>query len=208
MRITRRGPSKDRSISLGRDIAAAAAARAVDGRVCGDACAKRCAQCGSMRCQCSCSPRCPDAARALSVDPQRYPIESAILPLVYEMKRLGLFVPCWSCEGHARPDGTLWKVPRVWFYCDSMVHLRLLTDGLGRLKHAGTIKSPWQVVVTFSDSDNPETTFSLEPALQPGETVSLRALQDDVSAIARSLQSMINVEARSLERETRAARAI
>jgi len=52
-----------------------------------------------------------------------FPIESGIAPLVFELKRLGVFEPCWSCEGHNDPGGNLWKIPRVWFYCDSVVQV-------------------------------------------------------------------------------------
>ena len=207
MRITRRNRSSERNRSLGRDIAEAASARSVEGRVCGEGCIMKCSSCGSTRCQCACSPHCPQAARALSVDPDDYPIESAILPLVFEMKRLSMFSPCWSCEGHARPDGSLWKLPKVWFYCDSTVAVRLLADGLGALKQAGKLRTPWQVVVTFSDPDNPDTTFSLEPVTSPGSAIALRSLQDDVAEIARSLKTMIGTEARSLQREARDALA-
>lgn len=205
MRIKRRNRSPEESRLLSQDIAAAASAAGVAGRVCGAACTMKCPQCGSTGCQCTCSPRCPGAARALSVDPDTYPIESLILPLVFEMKRHGVFTPCWSCEGHTRPDGSLWKLPRVWFYCDSTVPVRLLADGLGALKRAGKLRAPWQVVVTFSDPDNPDTTFSLEPVTSPGSSIALRSLQDDLAEIARSLKAMIGTEASSLQREARDA---
>ena len=35
-----------------------------------------------------CSRLCPDIERMLSSDPEKYPLESRIAPLVYELKRL------------------------------------------------------------------------------------------------------------------------
>jgi hypothetical protein len=144
-----------------------------------------------------CSRHCPDIPRALSSDPDNYPLEPRVAPLVYELKRLEVFEPCWSCEGHNHADGTLWKVPRVWFYCRSVVHLRVLADGLKELQLQGRLQVPWHIVVTFSDLDNAETTFSLEPC--PGEARPvLGALQKDVETIAAHLHDQVFAEARKL----------
>lgn len=201
MRIERRDGPADRVRRLASEISEAARARGVEGRVCGESCTAVCAKCGSTACQCECAPECPGAPRALSSDPERFPIEPGIAPLVFAMRRLGLFTPCWSCEGHLRPDGSLWKLPAVWFYSDSPVHVRLLSQGLSSLRTAGALSAPWHVVVTFSDADNPETTFSLEPAHAGGETLSLPALRKDAGAIAGALQRIINEEGRALQRE-------
>jgi hypothetical protein len=199
MRVARRERSPDRVRQLGSELATAAAPTLPEGRVCGESCTVKCPQCGSTACQCECSPRCPEAPRALSVEPDQHPIEAAILPLVYEMTRLGIFTPCWSCEGHLRPDGSAWKLPGVWFYCDSTVHLRLLSDGLKNLQLEKKLRGQWQIVVAFSDPDNPETTFALEPAA--GDATPLAALREDVAAIARSLESTLTLEARALQRK-------
>lgn len=103
------------------------------------------------RVPCSCSDGCPTALLTFSVYPYRYPIEPAIPPLVFEMKRLGMFSPCWSCEGHLSCVASISKLPKLWFYCDSTVYLRLLATGVNNLKHAGRLQSPWQIAVTFSD---------------------------------------------------------
>jgi hypothetical protein len=99
----------------------------------------------------------------LSSEGARYPIEPGVVGLVFEMKRLGVFTPCWSCEGHPQPDGTPHKLPQVWFYSDSLLHVRLLAAGVSKLKRDGRLSTPWQVAVTYSDPENPETTFALEP---------------------------------------------
>jgi hypothetical protein len=186
---------------LASEIAKAAASEGMQGRVCGEACTIRCPQCGSTGCQCRCSAQCPEAPRELSSDPVYHPIEPGIVPLVFEMKRLGLFDPCWSCEGHTRADGQVLKVPRVWFNCASMVHVRLLAGAVARLHASGKLAHAWQVVVTFSDPDNPYTTFSLEPATSPDIALSLSRLQEDAAAIARWLQTMLREEARKLQHE-------
>jgi len=96
--------------------------------------------------------------------------------------------------------GSLWKMPMVWFYCRSMVYLRLLGDSLNRMTGNGGIKVPWGVAITYSDPGNPDTTFSLQPA--PGERgdISLPELQCDARAIARMLEPMMEESARALIR--------
>jgi hypothetical protein len=198
MRIKRPSFSPDVARRHKADIAQAAGAYGVAGRVCGDACTITCERCGSTACQCKCSPHCPDAIRALSSDPQRHPIEQGIVGLVFALTRVGLFTPCWSCEGHTSPDGSLWKMPTVWFTCDATAHVRLLATGVAKLTNTKRLSTQWRVVVTYSDPDNPCTTFALEPA-QTVETPDLLAkLQGDADVIAHALQGMIINEGREL----------
>ncbi len=204
MRIERPKPSSERLRQFSDQVAKAVDARGIDGRVCGVHCAIVCPQCGSTACQCRCAPECPDAPATLSSDPQSHPIEPAADPLVYEMRRLGMFRPCWSCEGHLDPKGSLWKLPAVWFYCESLVHVRLLGAGLSRLSTNRTLKAKWQVVVTFSDPDNIETAFALEPKQPIGEGIGLTELRADLSAIARALPGLMTREARDLKASTQA----
>jgi len=124
-------------------------------------CAPDCPNAGPERC----SRRCPDIPVIPSSDPVNHPLESRIAPLAYEPKRLEAFHPCWSCVGHNGPDGKLWKIPRIWFYCESVAHLRVLADAVKELHLTGTLNVPWRVVPTFSEADNSGTTFSLEPDL-------------------------------------------
>ncbi len=200
MRIQRRTLPVRQTRRLSRATAKAAFTKCVEGRVCGQSCTIICHQCGSTSCQCSCSPYCPDAPEQLSCDPHKHPIERGIVPLVFEMKRLGLFYPCWSCEGHISKDGSLWKLPRVWFYCDSIVFVRLLADLIDSLKANAKLSVPWQVVVNFSDPDNPDTTFSLEPVPQIGDRSKLTSLQRDGDQIAKSLRFQISQQARLIQR--------
>ena len=203
MRIIDSTCSPDRLEQRRAELADALSPPRPPGRVCGETCAVACPRCGSKACQCQCSDACPEAPRALSADPEKYPIEPGILPLVFEMRRLGLFAPCWSCEGHLGPGEALWKLPRVWFYCDSTTHLRLLASGLRDLEIARKLSTRWQIVVTFSDTDNSATTFSLEPEPTAASASGLPALQQDVVVIAGALEGMIARQAATLRREMR-----
>ncbi len=98
----------------------------------------------------------------------------------------------------------MWKIPRVWFYCRSVVHLRVLADALEELHLDRRLSVPWRVVLTFSDGDNADTTFSPAPgSLAPGPAASrplLPALQRDVNTIAGPLRDVVFDEARKLSR--------
>ncbi len=103
----------------------------------------------------------------------------------------------------------MWKIPRVWFYCRSVVHLRVLADALEELHLDRRLSVPWRVVLTFSDGDNADTTFSLEPgALEPSPLApnrgaprpSLAALQRDLGTSAQHLREVVFEEARKLSR--------
>lgn len=190
MRIARHAASPEHAIELEREIARAAQGVRVEGRVCGAQCDARCGRCGSSQCQCACSPYCADAPRALTSDPA-FPVEPLVAPLVFEMKRSGLFDPCWSCEGHNSPGGALHKAPTVWFYA-SLTSLRLFAGGLAKLR----LHAPWRLALTHSDSDNPLPTFAIEA---PREGYALAQLQADIAAIARALPGMLKDEARALQ---------
>lgn len=179
----------------------------LQGRVCGALCDKKCPECGSSGCQCACSPDCPDLPRVLSPEPDLYPIEEAIAPLVFEMKRTGIFTPCWSCEGHLSPNSAaLWKIPQVWFYCDSVVHLRLLAEMLSQLKIDKVTQAQWEIAVGFSDANNPDTTFALRPQMKPDHGYSLWQLQADAAALAKNLESALAQKAEKLQSQTAGAR--
>jgi hypothetical protein len=133
-----------------------------------------------------CHRLCQAAPRRLSSDPTS-PVEPLIAPLAFELRRLGVFHPCWSCEGHSDAAGRPWKLPRVWFYANSVVHIRALGEALDRLFMEKRVSVRWRVVLTYSDPDNPDTTFSLEP--EPAAGARLSELQADARAIAESLDA-------------------
>jgi hypothetical protein len=146
-----------------------------------------------------CTTDCENLPRMLSSEPDEFPIEEGIAPLVFELKRTGFFFPCWSCEGHPDRSGALWKLPQVWFYCDSTLHLRLLAELLKMLETRKAVTASWSVAVTHSDRDNTETTFALQPYLQGRGDVSLTMLRSDVKAIAAALAEGIATAAQRLK---------
>jgi len=123
----------------------------------------------------------------LSSEGANSPVESLVAPLVFELKKLGVFYPCWSCEGHNDQSGKLWKIPRVWFYADSVIHIRALANAIDALFNSRRLSTRWKIVVTHSDSDNPDTTLSLEPETA-GKDRSLRDLQKDLGALSEGLE--------------------
>jgi len=144
-----------------------------------------CACCPDYKPSRGCHCDCAAAPRRLSSEGERSPLEPLVAPLVFELKRLGVFYPCWSCEGHTDAAGRVWKIPRVWFYSDSVVHARALADAVGRLHAARRLAARWHLVLTHSDAGNPDTTFSLEP--EPAAEQPLRRLQDDLRVMADEL---------------------
>ncbi len=142
-----------------------------------------CACCPDYRPSSGCHRHC--AAAAWRLAGEGGPLEPLVAPLVFELKKLGVFHPCWSCEGHDDAAGKLWKIPRVWFYSDSVVHVRALAEAIDRLYGAGRLSARWQLVLTFSDPANPDTTFSLEP--EPAADRALSGLQADLLAMAEEL---------------------
>ena len=144
-----------------------------------------CARCPDYAPSISCHRYCPAAPRRLSSEGEHSPVEPVVAPLVFELKKLGVFYPCWSCEGHTDRSGNLWKIPRVWFYADSVIHIRALAEAINRLSHARRLAAHWTVVVTHSDPANPDTTFSLEP--EPGMNQDLPALHGDLRVMADEL---------------------
>ena len=144
---------------------------------------------------------CPAAPRRLSSEGEQNPVEPLVAPLVFELKKLGVFYPCWSCEGHADQDGKVRNIPRVWFYADSVVQVRGLADATNRLFNAGRLSRRWQIVLTHSDADNPDTTFSLEPGPAPED--SLHALQGDLRVMSDELAASFWLACDALAAQTR-----
>jgi len=134
-----------------------------------------------------CHRNCRTAPRQLSSDPDNSPLEPLVAALVFELKKLGVFYPCWSCEGHENQSGKLWKIPRVWFYADSVIHIRALANAIDKLSNSRRLSVRWEIVVTHSDSDNPDTTFSLEPEAA-GRDKNLRELQNDLRVLSDELE--------------------
>jgi hypothetical protein len=146
-----------------------------------------CACSGSSLCRCGCAPDCPYAARQMSSDPDNFPIEAGILPLVFAFNCLGACHPFWSCEGHMGPSGKVNRLPRVWFYARSVLYPRLITEYAVKLHMKKLTNYPWYVTVTHSDAGNLDTAFSLEPNIAIEAEPSLASLHADIGAISENL---------------------
>jgi hypothetical protein len=115
-----------------------------------------------------------------------YPIEPKIVSLVFGFNCLRVCHPFWSCEGHAYPDGSLQRVPQVWFYARSLVYPKLIGDWLTSLHFKKRIAQPWHVCVSYSASSL-DTGFSIEPDMKTMSRVVLDELHDDVAVLAGTL---------------------
>jgi hypothetical protein len=154
----------------------------------------------STRCCCGCSARCQDAARFLSSEPDRYPIEPYVLPLVYVLASLRLVFPCWSCEGHLRPTGGLTRMPQVWFYSASTVYPELIAAHLAELTFRRTLAHAWTISVCPHTTGG-ATIFQIQPQqLDEAEVqaAELASLQNDLVTIADSLAPSLRALARHM----------
>jgi hypothetical protein len=147
----------------------------------------------SSTCCCGCTADCPDAPRQMSIEPDLYPIETGIAPLVMEFYALRLCPPCWSCEGHIDEAGKLKRLPRVWFHCREISYLGLIADRLFRLRFERAIGQPWQVRTELDDTKSAgETIFSLEPALRPGAALIIaNGFADAIRKAAKTRQTAL-----------------
>jgi hypothetical protein len=147
----------------------------------------------------SCSSQCQYAPRMMSSEPEKFPIEEAIAPLVYALYTLRLLTPCWSCEGHLGEDGKIGKLPKVWFYCDSDFYPRMIAQVIGNLQAHHKIGYSWMVrVLPFSQS-----TFSTTYSIEAGQSdAPLASLQKDVVVIGQQIrQQMLRLAHDYLKKE-------
>ena len=164
-------------------------------RVC-NGCTLLCSCSQSPTCTCNCSSSCPNAGNFLSSDPE-YPIEPNIVPLVYALKSMRSYVPCWSCEGHNDYAGNLSRLPRVWFYSASPFYPRILVEYLEHLRQKKKIQNPWQLSVISPTTDHYNLTFSLEPNLTLENATQLSSLRQDINVIAESMDISLRQAAHS-----------
>lgn len=144
-----------------------------------------------------CEPLCANISTTLTSDPD-YPIDHKIAPLAFTLKSLGVFDPCWSCEGHHAPfkltgiSPEIWRKPSVWFYADSVVHVRVLNEAVQKLYCDRLLNTRWHIVVVHSSPDNADTTFSLQPhPVSDAGSTTLDELQEDVLALALCLRNTV-----------------
>lgn len=144
----------------------------------------------SHDCTCACTPECDNIARVSSSDPERYPIEPAVVPLIYELNALRLVQTCWSCEGHRDAGDRLVKRPRVWFYSRAASYAQLLSEYLATLCARKSLRHPWQVSLV-SMGERACATYSIEPALETVEITDLAVLHHDLAVIGAGLAHRI-----------------
>lgn len=164
-----------------------------NGRPC-PGCDLRCPECGSASCLCNCGPECEQAPRNLSSEPEKFPIEEGIVPLVYAIYDMETGLPCWSCEGHEGLDGKIGKLPQVWFYVLHQAYPDLLAKFLWQLHFNGLIQHQWNVTVVSADNAT-DTTFSIVPDTN-GSTLDLDKLRQDIKVIGGRMYDDIAVLAR------------
>lgn len=154
--------------------------------------------CPSYNASVGCDRMCSHAPAFLSSEPETYPIDKLVAPLVFEIKKLGVFEPCWSCEGHNDTTGKLWKIPRVWFYSTSVVHVRALASAVTQLYAKHGLNTTWVVEIVHSDNDNPDTTFSLHPKLE-AKDLNIYQLQSDLKTIYTNIEYEFKLACESLK---------
>jgi len=161
-----------------------------EGRAC-PGCDLRCPECGSTSCLCNCGPDCKQAPQMLSSDPEKFPIEEGIVPLVYALSDMEIGLPCWSCEGHEGLDGKIGKLPQVWFYVLHQAYPDVLAKFLWQLHFNGHIQNQWGVTVISADNST-DTTFAIVPDTNGG-TLDLDKLRQDIRIIGKRMYDDISV---------------
>lgn len=145
----------------------------------------------------SCSAKCLDALSALSIDPERYPIEPSVMPLVFEMMATRVLETCWSCEGHMNEKNELWKIPQVCFYSPSEVYIKLIYQHLSELQQNKELNYQWHIVSTdFAQSNC--LTYSIQPKLNQSDEAHLGKLQMDLKTIAKNMSQRLKSYARDM----------
>jgi hypothetical protein len=160
------------------------------------ACAVPCPCSQSRACCCACSVHCPLAPRYLSSNPDRYPIEPGIVPLVYQLNVLRVIQPCWSCEGHQTAQGQFLRLPQVWFYSASVVYPQLIAEIVHEQKFRRLLGNDWQVAVCPQDYGKSVTTFALKPIQEQEKPLDLRGLRRDVQTLSCTLVEQVRQSAR------------
>jgi hypothetical protein len=145
-----------------------------------------------------CSYNCPAATRNMSSDPDRYPIENGVVPIVYAFYTLRKLMPCWSCEGHLDGHERLFKQPKVWFYSTSSFYPKLVAQALSQMNAEKLLTHDWMVkILPFSQSMY-TITYSVEPftiAKSKSDRDALLSLQTDLITIADNLRAEVFTQA-------------
>lgn len=135
---------------------------------------------------------CPNAPKALSTDPVKYPIEAPIVPLVYGLTTLRVVESCWSCGGHRATAHSPMKLPQVWINSPAGVYPELIAQHMGNLWRSRRLSYKWEVAVNAFQPDGAATTYVIRPNLGgESDAPDLDRLRHDLSNIAEALQLKI-----------------
>lgn len=168
-------------------------------------CRTPCAPHASRTCTCACAPDCDHVLIATSSEAARYPIEPHIASLVFAFNRLGVTPTYWSCEGHMLEEGKVRRPPQVWFYAQSPIYPKIISELTLKLKAQRKVHNPWHVTVSYTD-DHFTTGYNLEPQTFAIAKPNLQSMQQDTLAIAADLQAGVKELARNyLAQPTRKA---
>lgn len=159
-------------------------------RPCPD-CTIPCSCSSSAACPCDCSIECDEAPKKLSSDPEDFPIEAGILPLVYGLATLHLLPTNWSCEGHPAKGGMAPKLPRVWFYSSSLVYPHLIQEYLSDLYRQKRLTHPWVICLLSPESHEIEAVYSIEPKLHVDSEFDLPSYRRDIRVMSNSMDTEI-----------------
>lgn len=146
-----------------------------------------------------CSAKCDHAPYALSEEPERYPIEEHVVPLVFELTSMRLVQTCWSCEGHLDIDGEVWKLPQVGFYSKKPIYSQLICNYLAYLHWRKELYYPWEVVLT-NFGGTWDVTYTIKCDLSRVKNPDINLMQKDLVNMSKDLSERIKGDARSLIR--------
>lgn len=142
----------------------------------------------------NCSQSCVNAPHALSEDPELYPIEKNVVPLVFELTTMRLVHTCWSCEGHLDIDGEIWKLPQVSFYSDKPIYAQLLSNYLANIHWKKKIYYPWEIGLT-NYGRLFDITYTLRCDLSNVRRPDIHVMQKDLQDMAVNLSENIKLDA-------------
>lgn len=147
----------------------------------------------SKTCCCNCSLHCINAHKYLSSEPDKYPIEKHVVPLVYGLTTLRVVETCWSCEGHEEEKAQPMKIPQVWFTAPSGTYAELIAQHLAALHTKKQLRYGWEIVINPYNPGGGGTTYVIRPAFSDiSRTLILIDLQSDLLMIADGFPKKIH----------------
>jgi len=144
-----------------------------------------------------CSYTCENAAEALSEEPNQFPIEENVVPLVFELTTLRLMQTCWSCEGHASIDGEILKLPQISFYTEKPFYAQLISKYLSRLFWRKELQYPWEIMLS-DYGQTLEATYTIKCNLDHIENPVLQIMHQDLNAMSKDFSTQIKNYAQEL----------